>query len=35
MKSLTQIFREKINLVLQLIKKLQIKGETVMSVGAC
>ena len=35
MKSFTQIFREKINLVLQLIEKLQIKGETVMSVGAC
>ena len=31
----TQTFREKVNLVLQLIEELQIKSKTVMSVGAC
>ena len=35
MENPTQTFREKVNLVLQLIEELQIKSKTVMSVGAC
>ena len=31
----TQTFREKMNLVLQLIEELQIKSKTVMKVGTC
>ena len=35
MENPTQTFREKMNLVPQLIEKLQMKCKTVMNVGAC